>query len=91
MVRTIAGVAGALVVWMLIATMGNLAMRMTWANYSALEAMMGFTSAMSAARLILGALSSVGAGLVLAWITRRNGRAISALVGILVVAFIPVH
>jgi hypothetical protein len=91
MAKAIAGVVGGLVAWMLIATIGNLATRMAWASYSAVEASMGFTPAMMTARLFLGALSSLGAGWVVAWITNRNGRAISAFVGILIVVFIPVH
>ena len=91
MLRAIAGVAGGLVAWMLIATIGNLAMRMAWAGYSEVEAAMRFTPAMMAARLILGALSSLGAGWVVAWVTRRSRAALLVLVGILVVLFIPVH
>jgi Zn-dependent M28 family amino/carboxypeptidase len=76
---------------MLIATIGNLALRMAWVSYSEVEAAMRFTPAMMTARLILGALSALGAGRVVAWVTRRNRRALFALVGILVVLFIPVH
>jgi hypothetical protein len=76
---------------MLIATIGNLAMRMTWASYAAVEAAMTFTPAMMVARLLLGAASSLGAGWVVAWITHRNSYADYALVAILVVVFIPAH
>ena len=76
MARVIAGVVGGVVAWLLIATIGNLAMRMAWASY---------------ARLLLGAFSSVAAGWLVAWITNRNISAIFTVVGILIVMFIPVH
>jgi hypothetical protein len=89
--RSIAGVIGGLITWILVATIANLVMRMAWAGYSEAEPAMHFTLAMMIARLFVGALSSLGAGFVVAWITNRNGRAIYVLVGILVVLFIPVH
>src|SRR4029453_11081271 len=90
-VRAIAGVVGGLVAWMLIATIGNLGMRAVWPPYAESESTMTFTIAMLTVRLVLGAVSSLGAGMACAWITRRNGRAVSALAVILVVMFIPAH
>jgi hypothetical protein len=52
---------------------------------------MGFTPAMLLARLILGALASLGAGLVGAWISRGQRRAIVVLTVVLLAVFIPVH
>jgi hypothetical protein len=76
---------------MLIATIGNVVMRFAWPGYSEVETAMGFTPAMMLARLILGALASLGAGLVGTWITKGKGRAIVVLAGVLVALFIPVH
>ena len=91
MARAIAGVVAGVVVWMIIATAGNLAMRAAWPDYADVEAAMRFTPEMMISRLFVGALSSLGAGWLAARITNRNAGAISALVGILIVAFIPVH
>jgi hypothetical protein len=70
---------------------GNLVLRFAWAGYAEVEKAMTFTLAMMVARLVLGVLSSLGAGLTVAWITRRNGRMAQVLAGILFVLFIPVH
>ena len=69
MARAIGGLVGGLVAWFLIATAGNLALRLAWAGYAEVEKAMTFTLAMMVARLVLGALSSLGAGLTVAWIT----------------------
>jgi hypothetical protein len=37
MVKAIAGVAGGLVVWMLVATVGNLVLRFAWPGYADVE------------------------------------------------------
>jgi len=91
MLRAILGVVGGLVSWMLIATIGNIVMRLAWPGYSEVEKAMAFTPAMMLARLLLGALASVGAGIVGAWITKGNGRAIVVLAIVLLAIFIPVH
>ena len=77
--------------WILIATIGNLAMRAMWPGYAEVEAAMRFTLEMMMCRLLVGAISSVGAGWLTARITDQNGRAISALVGISILVFVPVH
>jgi hypothetical protein len=91
MPRAIVGVVAGLIAWMLIATVGNLGMRIAWPGYSEVEAAMRFTDAMMVARLFLGALSSLGAGFVVAWITHRNGRAVWILAALLLIVFVPVH
>lgn len=91
MVRAIAAVAAGLVAWTLIATLCNLAMRAGWPGYAAIEAAMGFTPEMMLARLLIGALSSLGAGWLAARISRQNAGAIYALAAILIAIFVPVH
>jgi len=91
MLKGIAGVIGGFVAWFLIATVGNRVLRAAWPGYAEVEASMTFTLGMLLARLVLGAFSSLGAGLVVALITNRNGLAIKSLVGVLLVLFIPVH
>ena len=89
--RGIAGVAGGLVAWMVVATLGNLALRFAWPGYGDAEKEMMFTLGMLIARLFLGALSSLCAGLTVAWIAKRDGRVVAILAGVLFALFVPVH
>lgn len=91
MARGVAAVLGGLIAWFLVATVGNLVLRVTWASYTDVETAMKFTFAMMVARLLLGALSSLCAGFTAAWIAKRNGPAVKALAAVLVVLFIPMH
>jgi hypothetical protein len=85
--RSIAGVA----VWVLVATLGNLLLRLAWPAYAAVEKAMTFTLGMLIARLALGAVSSLGAGFTVARLSRRNAIAAWCLVALLLAIFIPVH
>ena len=89
--RTVGAVIAALVAWFFVATVLNLALRAWWPHYHEAETAFNFTLAMKLARLVLGALSSLGAGFVAAWIGRgRMGSA--TLTGIaLLCLFIPGH
>jgi hypothetical protein len=89
--RAVAGVAGGLIAWTIVATIGNLVLRAVWPAYAAVEVAMNFTLAMLFLRLALGALSSLCAGVFAAWITRRNGASIKVLAALLFAVFIPVH
>jgi len=91
MPRAIVGVVAGLIAWIVIATIGNLGLRMAWPGYSEVEAAMRFNDAMMVARLFLGALSSLGAGFVVARITHRNGRAVWVLAALLFIVFLPTH
>jgi hypothetical protein len=91
MVRIIAAIACGFVAWFVVATIGNLVIRLSWPDYVAVEAAMAFTLPMMLVRLLLGAVASLAAGALAAWIARGNGRAVMA-VGILLTAlFIPIH
>ena len=91
MARLVLGVIAGVVVWLLVATLGNMVIRFALPGYAEVETAMRFTTAMMAARLCLGVVSSFAAGLVVAWITGRNRVAIAILAGILLVFFVPVH
>ena len=91
MVRAIIGVAGGLVAWIVAATIGNLVLRAAWPGYSQVEPALNFTLGMMIARLLVGAVASLFAGLSAAWITRRRGRAVTGLAVLLPILFIPVH
>jgi uncharacterized membrane protein YoaK (UPF0700 family) len=79
------------IAWVVVATVGNLILRVAWPAYAAVEAAMSFTLAMLLARLALGALSSLCAGFVAARITRRNGTSVKVLAVLLLAVFVPVH
>ena len=51
-----------------VATVLNLALRAWWPHYHEAETAFNFTFAMKLVRLVLGAISSLGAGFVAAWI-----------------------
>jgi hypothetical protein len=89
--KTVGAVIGALVTWIFVATVLNLALRALWPHYHEAETAFNFTFAMKLARLVLGATSSLGAGFVAEWI--GNGRMRSAtLTGIVLLGlFIPNH
>jgi hypothetical protein len=89
--RAVAGVAGGLFTWVVVATVGNLLLRVVWPSYAEVEVVMNFTPAMLVMRLLLGALSSLGAGFLAAWITKGSRGAVNVLACLLLVVFIPVH
>ena len=91
MARGVAGIAGGLIAWIVVATLGNLALRFALPGYADVEKAMTFTLDMLLGRLAVGAVASYCAGATVAWITKRNLRAAMIAAGILVVLFIPVH
>jgi hypothetical protein len=90
MLRQIGGVVGGVVVWFLIANVGNHVLRVTWPGYSEVEVAKTFTPGMLIARLLLGAISSLCAGFVAVWVTNRSMFAIKSLAGLLLIMFLPV-
>ena len=89
--RAAGAVLGGLVAWAVAATLLNLALRLSWPAYAAVEKQMDFTLLMLIARLILGALASLAAGITTGWISRRKPIATWVLVILLLAIFIPVH
>jgi hypothetical protein len=89
--KTVAAVVAGLITWILVATLVNLALRAWWPHYHEAETAFDFTFAMKLARLVLGAISTLGAGFVAAWIDKGRMRA-ATLTGILLLClFIPGH
>jgi hypothetical protein len=89
--NTVGAVIAALVTWIFVATVLNLALRVSWPHYHEAETAFNFTFAMKLARLVLGAISSLGAGFVAAWIANARMRA-ATLTGIVLLGlFIPGH
>jgi hypothetical protein len=92
MTRGIAGVAAGLVAWIVVATLANVALRVAMPGYADAETPMTFTLEMMFARLFLGAVSSVLAGAMTAWIARGGSPRAPWILGFLLVAlFIPLH
>jgi hypothetical protein len=88
---TIGAAIAALLTWFFVATVLNLALRASWPHYHEAELAFNFTSAMKLARLVLGAISSLGAGFVAAWIGKGRMSA-ATLTGIVLLGlFIPGH
>jgi hypothetical protein len=88
--RNILAVVVGLVTWLLVATLAGLIMRNSWPEYAAVAESMRFTLPMMIARLSIGAVATLAAGVVTALIAR------SAIVGLvpgvlLLIAFIPQH
>jgi hypothetical protein len=89
--KTIGAAIAALVTWFFVATVLNLALRASWPHYHEAETAFNFTLAMKLARLVLGAVSSLGAGFVAAWIGKDRMKA-ATLTGIVLLGlFIPGH
>ena len=91
MLRKIAAVIVAVVAWFVIATIVNRALRLTWHDYDQVYPAMKFTMAMLLARLVVGVLSSLGSGFVVAWISHSSRATALSLVGLLLVIFLPEH
>ena len=90
--RTIGAIAAGLAAWILVATAGNLVLRMSWPAYATVEKAMLFGNAMLASRLLLGAVSSLVAGFVTASLSRRRSTlAAWSLVVLLLAVFVPIH
>ncbi|HEY1873872.1 MAG TPA: hypothetical protein VGG67_05650 [Steroidobacteraceae bacterium] len=91
MKRPILAFAVGLVVWVLVISVLNRALRVFVLGYAAAEPTMSFTLGMLAARLVIAALTSIIAGAVAAWIAPSSPRLPVLLGAALLVAFIPVH
>ena len=91
MKRAAGALAAGLVMWLLIATLLNWLLRLGLPGYAMAEHSMTFTLPMQIARLLTGALASIGAGYVAARITPVNPRPPLALGVLLLLLFIPVH
>jgi hypothetical protein len=91
MLRSILAVIVSFFTWFLVATICNFILRAALPGYSAVEVAMTFTLTMMICRLIVGLISSVGAGFVSAAIAGRNSLAPKVAAVIMVLLFLPVH
>jgi hypothetical protein len=92
MMRAVWAVVAGLVAWGIVATGLDILLRYTLTGYASAEPQLNFTLGMMIARLALpGAVPSVIAGFVSAWIARGDRRVIAVVIIILLAAFLPAH
>jgi len=91
MARKVLGPVAGLVVWFVIVTLVGEIMRASWPDYARVADAMTFTLPMMIARLSIGAVATLAAGLVAAAISRRSMLASLAPGVLLLLGFIPVH
>jgi hypothetical protein len=89
--KSIFAVVFGVAAWVVVATVLNRLLRAGLAGYGEVEATMAFTQPMLWARLVLGAVASLAAGYVTAWLAGSSGRPAKALVATLLVIFVPMH
>jgi hypothetical protein len=91
MKRATLGFVVGLMVWVLVVSLLNRALRIVLPGYAAAEPWMSFTLGMMVARLTIGALTSLIAGAVAGWIAPAS-EVMPWLLGVsLLAAFIPQH
>jgi hypothetical protein len=91
MKKVILGVAAGFVSWVIAVSVGNRLLRAGLVGYREVEEAMTFTQSMLVARLALGAVSSLVAGYVAAWVSGSSGVSAKALAGVLLAIFVPIH
>lgn len=79
------------VVWFVVATVANILVRASLSGYAEAELATRFTLPMLLARLVVGAVSSVAAGLACTLAARSVPVAVNVFAAALVLFFIPVH
>ena len=91
MARGILGVIAGLLTFVAVVAVAGIIMRGAWPEYARVADAMTFTLPMMIARLAIGALATIGAGLVTAAIAKRSTLVRLAPGLLLLVAFIPQH
>ena len=91
MLRSIGGIIGGAILWLLAVVAMNKGLELVWADYKVAEPTFAFTLAMMVARLSMCGLASLLSGYIAALIGKD--RWVSALGAgvVLLVVFIPVH
>jgi hypothetical protein len=91
MKRAILAFIAGVLVWVLVVSVLDRALRFIVPGYAAAEPKMAFTLAMMAARLIIAAVTSLATGAVAAVIAPASPRVPWALGVVVLAVFIPVH
>lgn len=90
MLRIIAGIIVALIVWTIAAVLLNFGLRYGLPGYAAVEKAMTFTVTMMAARLAISFIATLASGYTAAAIGKRQTAALITGI-VLLLLFIPVH
>ena len=89
--RIILGVIAGLVVWAVVVTVCDIALRKSWPDYALVEKSLAFTLPMMIARLAESAVSSLVSGFAVALVAKERIKS-PLVAGILILAmFLPVH
>jgi hypothetical protein len=91
MTRSILAFAAGLILWIALISLLNVALRHLVGGYALAESTSAFTPGMLWARLAIGALASLIAGAIAAWIAAAHSRVPTLLGAALLLAFIPIH
>jgi hypothetical protein len=89
--RIILGVITGLIVWAVVVTVCDIALRKLWVEYALVEKSLAFTLPMMLARLLESAVSSVVSGFAAALVSKERIKS-SLIAGVLILAmFLPTH
>jgi hypothetical protein len=91
MSKKILGVIAGLLVWLIVVIVVGEIMRWSWPGYASVADAMTFTLPMMIARLLIGALATLAAGMVTAIIVPRSTMTRVVTGVLLLIAFIPQH
>jgi hypothetical protein len=91
MSKKILGVVAGLIVWLMVVLVVGEIMRRSWPAYASVAEAMTFTLPMMIARLFIGALATLAAGMTTALIVPRSTIARLVPGVLLLMAFIPQH
>lgn len=89
--RTVAAAVAGVIAWPVVATVGNLVLRLVLDGYREAEPGMVFTSGMMVGRLAVGLVAAIASGVVARVAARRSGPAPWAAGIVLLAAFLPLH
>lgn len=89
--RAVLGVIAGLVTWGAVATLLDIGLRFALPGYRAAEPLLAFTLTMKVARLLLGAASSLAAGVVTRLVAPASKLAPWIVGGITLAVFLPGH
>jgi hypothetical protein len=89
--RPIAAAVAGVIAWPVVATVGNLLLRLVLNGYRDAEPEMAFSSSMMVGRLAVGLVAAIATGVVARSAAGKRGPAPWAAGIVLLAAFIPVH
>lgn len=89
--RPIVSIFGGFIAWWIVASILSLGLKSAWPDYAAADAQRQFSLGMLAARLAMGALSTLAAGSITRRLSKSSFPAVLGLGVLLLLFFVPVH